>query len=122
MTNSTTSEGWFQKSNFIKVDEDPIQATMRLELAGLHATHAPMEPENEASGFVVPNNKVTNALTQNNRTNDELTQILCSHCPSQLPKHFKIVPLPNKIVSWLTLLLLRLPVKQQLVDTLLGVI
>jgi hypothetical protein len=27
MTDSTTSEGWLRKSNFIKDGEDPIQAT-----------------------------------------------------------------------------------------------
>jgi hypothetical protein len=28
MTNSTTSEGWLRKSNFIKEGEDPIQVTI----------------------------------------------------------------------------------------------
>ena len=57
-------------------------------------------------------NNVANTLTRDNdRTEDELTQILHSHRPSQLPKHFEIVPLPNGIVSWLFLLLLLLPVK-----------
>jgi hypothetical protein len=36
------------------------------------------------------------------------------HCPSQIPEHFVIQPLHNKITSWLTALLLRLPVKLQL--------
>ena len=35
-------------------------------------------------------------------------------CTSQLPQHFEIVPLPIKIVSWLTSSLQRLPVKEQL--------
>jgi hypothetical protein len=39
MTDSTTSEGWLRKSNFIKDDKDPIQATIRIEVARLHATH-----------------------------------------------------------------------------------
>jgi hypothetical protein len=65
---------------------------------------------------VEPN--VADALSRDNeRTDNELTQILRSHCSSQLPQHFKIVSLPNKIVSWLILLLLRLPAKQQLVET-----
>ena len=34
-----------------------------------------------------------------------------------VPPHFKIVPLPNEITSWLTSLLLRLPPKQELVET-----
>jgi hypothetical protein len=39
MTNSTTSEGWLRKANFSKLKEDPIQATVRLEVARMHATH-----------------------------------------------------------------------------------
>jgi hypothetical protein len=32
MTDSTTSEGWLRKSNFIEDGEDPIQATIRIEV------------------------------------------------------------------------------------------
>ncbi len=39
-----------------------------------------------------------------------------SHCPSQVPKRFQIVPLPSKIISWRTSLLLWLPVEPQLVE------
>ncbi len=39
MTNSTTSEGWLHKTNFSKLKEDPIQATVRLEVARMHAMH-----------------------------------------------------------------------------------
>jgi hypothetical protein len=39
MTNSTTSKGWLRKSNFIEEGEDPIQETIRLKVARLHATH-----------------------------------------------------------------------------------
>jgi hypothetical protein len=119
MTNSTTSEGWLQKSNFIEDGKDPIQATIRLEVAHLHATHYLSNEIREYSQwFRGADNNVADTLSRdNNRTDDELTQILRSHCPSQLPQHFEIVPLPNKIVSWLTSLLLRLPAKQQLVET-----
>ncbi len=65
--------------------------------------------------FKGANYNVADALSQeDNRYEDELTNILRTHCYSQLPQHFKIVPLPNKITLWLTLLLLPLPVKQQL--------
>ena len=58
---------------------------------------------------------VADALSQDDdRNNKELTNILKSCVPSQLPKHFKIVPPPRKISSWLTSLLLKLPVKEQL--------
>jgi hypothetical protein len=119
MTDSTTSEGWLRKSNFIEDGEDPIQATIRLEVARHHATHYLSNEIREYSQwFRGADNNVADALSRDNdRTDEELTQILRLHCPSQLPQHFKIVPLPNEIVSWLTLLLLRLPVKQQLAET-----
>jgi hypothetical protein len=119
MTDSTTSEGWLRKSNFIEDGEDPIQATIQIKVAHLHATHYLLNEIREYSQwFRGADNNVVDALSRdNNRTDDELTQILRSHCSSQLPQHFEIVPLPNKIVSWLTLLLLWLPVKQQLVET-----
>ena len=119
MTDSTTSEGWLRKSNFIEDGEDPIQATIRIEVARLHATHYLSNEIREYSQwFRGADNNVADALSRDNdRTDDELTQILRSHCSSQLPQHSKIVPLPNKIVSWLTSLLLRLPAKQQLVET-----
>ncbi len=40
-------------------------------------------------------------------------QLVCTHCPSQIPPHFKIQCLPSKITLWLTALLLKLPVKAQ---------
>ncbi len=39
MTDSTTSEGWLRKTNFSELKEEPEQATVRLEVARLHATH-----------------------------------------------------------------------------------
>jgi hypothetical protein len=33
MTNSTTAEGWLKKSNFSKLGESPIQASVRIEAA-----------------------------------------------------------------------------------------
>ncbi len=43
-----------------------------------------------------------------------LTQTLRDTCPSQVPQHFHIAPLPNEISSWLTSLLQKLPVREQL--------
>jgi hypothetical protein len=47
------------------------------------------------------------------RTDDKLTQILFTHAPLQVPASFKIVPLPNKVISWMTLLLQQLPKNPQ---------
>ena len=58
---------------------------------------------------------VTDALSQDWHQGDkELTSILRLHFPQQMPKHFKISPMPNEINSWLILLLQRLPVNERL--------
>ena len=59
-------------------------------------------------------NDVSDSLAQDNdRTDKKLINIYCSLSPSQIPSHFKIVPLPNKITSWLTALLQKLSANQQ---------
>jgi hypothetical protein len=58
-----------------------------------------------------------NALSQDDdRSDNKLTKIFRSHCPFQVHHHFEIVPLPNKIISRLTLLLLQLPQKKELAE------
>ena len=58
---------------------------------------------------------MSDALSRDNdRDDDELTKKLRTSVPSQVPKHFKIVPLPKEISLWLTSLLQKLPVKEQL--------
>jgi hypothetical protein len=118
MTDSTTSEGWLKKTNFIEDGKSLIQATIRLEVAHLHASHYLSHEIREYSQwFRRADNQVANALSRDNdQTDKELTEILHSHCPSQVPPHFEIVPLPSKIISWLTLLLQRLPQKPELVE------
>jgi hypothetical protein len=60
-------------------------------------------------------NPVTDSLSWDHHLTDkELTYLLRLKYPQQVPQHFEIVPLPTEITSWLTSLLLRLPVKQQL--------
>ncbi len=60
-------------------------------------------------------NEVSDALSCNDdRINDKLTNIIKTFCPSQVPSCFEIHRLPNKITSWLTALLLKLPVSKQL--------
>jgi hypothetical protein len=118
MTNSTTSEGWLKKPNFIESAKSPIQVMICLKVAHLHASHFLSQEIREYSQwFCGVDNQVANALSwDDDGTDKELTKILHSHCPSQVPEHFRIVPLPNKIALWLTLLLLRLPVKLGLAE------
>jgi hypothetical protein len=114
MTDSTTSEGWLRKTNF-KEDDDGDQATIRIELARSHASRFMEEGIREYSQwFPGIDNQVADSLSRDwDRTDDELTKILFTHVPSQVPSSFNIVPLPNEICSFVTSLLLRLPVQAQ---------
>jgi hypothetical protein len=101
MTNSTTSEGWLCKTNFSKLKEDPIQATMRLEVARMHAMHlTPHSIREYSQWFSGEANVAANSLScDDNRMDSKLTNIFRMHCPSQIPEHFVIQPLLNKITS-----------------------
>ena len=58
---------------------------------------------------------VADTLSLNDtRTDTELTNVFRSCCPSQIPDHFEIAPLPKIIVLYLTSVMQRLPVKEQL--------
>ena len=119
MTDSSTSAGWLRKTNFREftgVDSDPIQASVRIDTARHHATLFLENGIKEYSQwFPGQENNVADALSRDfDRSDDDLTLTLRSTCPPQLPQHFQIVQLPNEISSWLTSLLLRLPVKEQL--------
>jgi hypothetical protein len=114
MMDSTTSEGWTRKMNF-KEDEHGIQATIKIEVARSHAscfiTHRICK---YSQWFLGIKNQVADPLSRDmDRTDEELTQILSTHVPSQVPNSFKIVPLPNNIASWMTLLLQQLPENPQ---------
>jgi hypothetical protein len=114
MTDSTTSEGWTQKTNF-KEDVHKIQASIQIEVARVHALRFMTANIREYSQwFPGSKNQVANVLSCDwDRTNNILNHIRFTHVPSQVPNSFKIVPLPNKISSYVTSLLLRLPVQPQ---------
>ena len=114
MTDSTTSEGWTHHTNF-KEDDDGIQASIRIELARSNATRfMELGIREYSQWFAGSKNQVAGALSHDwDRTDEVLTQILFTHVPSQVPSTFKIVHLPNKISSFVTSLLQRLPVKEQ---------
>jgi hypothetical protein len=104
------------ESNFTKLGEDPIQASVRIEAARMQATlFMLLKLKSYSQWFEGKKNKVSDALScDNDRSDDELTLIIKPSCPTQVPSHFKIQQLPNKVISWLTALLLKLPVKEQL--------
>ena len=122
MTDSSTSEGWAHKTNFSMIPEevdcqvDPVEANARIEVARKFA-YLCMDANicHFSQWFPGKENDVSDALSRDDdRSDEELTNILYSHVPEQMPEHFKIVPLPQEIVSWLTSLLSTLPVKAQL--------
>jgi hypothetical protein len=92
-----------RKTKF-KVEMDHVQATVRIEDARSHATKYMNNGIQEYSQwFPGSQNNVADALSWDMaRTDAELTQILFTHVPSQIPRTFKNVPLPNKIVCWVT--------------------
>ncbi len=108
MTDSTTSKGWLCKTNFSEINEDPDQATVRLEVTWMHSTHyITLGIREYSQWFPGEANVIANSLSHDNdRTDSELTQLFCIHCPSQIPEYFVIEPLPSKITSWLTALLI----------------
>ena len=87
MTDSSFSEDWQWKSNFSEEIEEPIQATVRLEITRHHAM---LMLENEikdySQWFKGKENEVADAFSRDdNRSDKDLTNILCSHVPEQMP-------------------------------------
>lgn len=122
MTDSSTSEGWHKKTNFktdpadADCDFDPAEAQVRTEISR-HFAELCVDYKivHYAQWFAGKENDVSDALSRDDdRSDNELTNLLYSHVPEQMPEHFAIAPLPPEIVSWLTSLLQRLSVKEQL--------
>jgi hypothetical protein len=123
MADSSTSAGWCVKSNF-DVDPlqeafcyiDPIEAQVREEVCQ-HFGCLLLKNDlcQYSQWFPGKENDVSDTLSRDDdRTDEELTHLLRTFVPEQVPDHFQKVPLPNEIVSWLTALLLKMPVKEQL--------
>ena len=97
MTDSTTAEGWMQKSNFNKVGKDPVQATVRAN-ATHHHTRLFMDAEIKgySQWFAGKFNNVADVLSQDwHQDNEEiranpLTQSICHACQKWEILRFKI--------------------------------
>eukprot|EP00956_Cyclotella_meneghiniana_P001489 scaffold1686_cov22-Cyclotella_meneghiniana.AAC.2 len=95
MTDSSTSEGWHKKTNFktdpleADCDFDPEEAEVRTEICRQFAE------------LCVKNKLVHHVQWFAGKQND-------------MPQHFEIAPLPQEILLWVTSLLQRLCVKEQL--------
>ena len=116
MTDSSTSEVCLKKSNFIEEGEDAIQATVRLKVSRGDAKRMMKNKiKNYSQWFPGSMNNVSGVLSRDDdRSDEELINIFRTFTPSHIPDHFKIVPLPSEISSWLTSLLHILPVKENL--------
>ena len=115
MTDSTTAEDWLRKSNFSKLGKSKLQASVRIKATQMQATlFMSLGIKNYSQWFRGDLNDISNSLSQDDDwTGEELINIYCSLSPSQISSNFEIVPLPNKITSWLTGLPRKLPVNQQ---------
>jgi hypothetical protein len=92
MTDSTTLEGWHRKTNFSKLSDDPIQASVCLKATRMHTMNYMSTGIREYSqSFRGENNMVADSLSCNDDwLDEELTQLFCTYCPSQIPPHFEI--------------------------------
>jgi hypothetical protein len=116
MTDSTTAEGWLKKSNFNELGESPIQVSARIKACQMQATlFMSLGIKCYSQWFPGERNQVSDAFScDDDRSDKELTSVIKSFCPLQVPSHFEILQLRNEIISWLTALLLKLPVSAQL--------
>jgi hypothetical protein len=114
MTDSTTSEGWLRKTNFLEA-MDLVQARVRIQVAREHARrYMHHEIRDYSQWFPGIENNVADALSREmDLSDDALTKLLRLSFPSQIPENFEIVPPPKEIVSWLTSVLLQMPVQEQ---------
>ena len=115
MTDSTTSAGWLQKSNFLVNNNDEGQVAARITIARTHARlYMNHQIREYSQWFPGKHNNVADALSRDfYLSDDELTLLILNNFPTQVPHSFHIVPLPSAIVSWMTSWLLMLPVKAQ---------
>ena len=116
MTDNTSSEGQSKKTNFSELGEEPIQAEVRNEVCRDDAKRKfDFKVKDYSQWFPGVQNKVADALSRDDdRSDEDLTKILKTFCTSQIPSHFKSVPLPAEISSYLISVLQKLPVKAQL--------
>jgi hypothetical protein len=105
-----------KKSNFVKPNNNPIQATACADVARKFASiFMNVNVKGYIQWFAGKLNNFASALARDwYRNQDELTFILRSHFPEQMPENFRVSPLPSKINSWLTSALRQLPVSKQL--------
>jgi len=111
MTDSTSSNGWLKKSNFMEKEEHHQQTKAKRLLARSHALRLLANDVKEYSQwFPGKENDVADSLSRDfHLSNAELTSLLHRFFPSQTPSTFRIHPLPPEIESWLCAWLQSMP-------------
>jgi len=110
---STSAAGWIRKSSFS--DLDPLHLELSRELATLLMDHDSCV---YSQWFAGEENELTDSLSRDHHLSDSaLLALLHSRIPEQIPKDFKICPLPQELVSKVTTWLHNLPASTRLPGT-----
>ena len=99
-TANTSAMGWLRKSNFVSDGDHAAHLGLAREFASELLRRALM---NYSQWFAGEGNWVADLLSCDLVSSDhEITTIINSRFPSQVPKSFKVSPLPVKISSFLS--------------------
>ncbi len=110
-TDSSSATGWLRKSNFSDLEDEVVQMTTARHLA---YTMLSCKSCLYSQWFPGDENQVSDSLSRDFQlNNEELTHLITTFLPEQVPFGFHLCPLPEEIVSWLTLLLRNQPFKEQ---------
>jgi len=109
--NSSSASGWLRKLNFSEKEDKMVHLSTARQLAKLvMSTKSCLHSQ----WFAGNNNCITDSLSHDFHIPDtHLSTLLHSTFSSQAPYGLKMFPLPNKIASWLTSLLVSQPQKEQ---------
>ena len=111
MGDSTTATGWMRKSNFQPEGESDTDTTAKLQVARLLAR---ISLKHKAclysQWFPGKDNALVDSLSRDHHLSPhELTSLVSRKIPQQLPRHFRIVPIPREVGSWICSLLAKMP-------------
>ncbi|KAI2506084.1 hypothetical protein MHU86_8315 [Fragilaria crotonensis] len=110
---STSATGWMAKSSF--GDECPILLAVARELASYLANH---QLVHYSQWFPGKENSVADALSRDfELTDEEIVSLVRDNFPEQVPKSFRIVPMPEAVITDVGRLLRLQPRTQQLPTT-----
>jgi len=94
-TDNTSAMGWLRKSNFVSDGNHAAHLGLAREFISEILRRASMS---YSQWFAGEGNWVADLLSRDLVSSDhEITTIINSHFPSQVPKNFKVSPLPAKI-------------------------